>query len=117
MNPYGTVLVFALVAAAFAGVSLAAAALLRPKVADPIKSTTYECGIPAVGSTEVNTNIRFYIYALLFVIFDVEVLFVYPWAVSARGLGTVALVEMLIFLGVLFVGLIYAWKKGALEWE
>ena len=94
-----------------------ASQLLRPQVADSIKETTYECGMPAVGGTEVRTNVRFYVYALLFVIFDVETLFVYPWAVTARDLGPMALLEMIVFLAVLFLGLVYAWRKGALTWE
>lgn len=117
MSAYATIFAFALVAVLFAAVSMVASSLLRPQVADPIKRTTYECGMEAIGSTEVKTNIRFYVFALLFVIFDVETLFVYPWAVSVREVGPVALVEMLIFLGVLFLGLVYAWKKGALAWD
>ena len=117
MLEYLTIYVFGLIAVAFAAVSLIAAALIRPQAEDAIKATTYECGIPSIGTTEIKTNIRFYIYALLFVIFDVEVLFVYPWAVNARAGGPVALLEMLIFLAVLFLGLIYAWSKGALTWE
>jgi len=117
MGAYATVFAFALVAAVFGLAALAASALIGPRVPDAVKSSVYECGIEAQGTTEVKTNIRFYIFALLFVIFDVETLFVFPWAVTVRRLGPVALVEMLIFLGVLFFGLVYAWKKGALEWE
>ncbi|MFH1725928.1 MAG: NADH-quinone oxidoreductase subunit A [Elusimicrobiota bacterium] len=117
MLDYVTIFAFALVAMLFAAVSMIGAQLVRPKVADPIKQTTYECGMEAIGSTEIKTNIRFYVFALLFVIFDVEVLFVYPWAVTVREIGPIALVEMLIFLAILFVGLVYAWGKGALEWD
>lgn len=117
MLDYLTIYVFGIIAVLFAAVSLVAAALFRPHAEDPIKPTTYECGIPSVGTTEIKTNIRFYLYALLFVVFDVEVLFVYPWAVSVKQVGPVALVEMLIFLAILFLGLIYAWGKGALTWE
>lgn len=117
MLNYVTLFAFVLVAILFAAVSLVAAALVRPRVSDPIKDTTYECGMPALGTTEIKTNIRFYVYALLFVIFDVETLYVYPWAVSARMLGPVALLEMLVFLAILFLGLIFAWRKGALAWD
>ena len=117
MSGYVTLFAFALVGVLFAAASLIAAQLLRPEVADPIKRTTYECGITAVGTTEVKTNIRFYVFALLFVIFDVETLFVYPWAVTARDMGPMALLEMIVFLAVLFLGLVYAWRKGALTWE
>jgi len=114
---YFTVLIFVIVGVAFAAVALIAAALLRPYVADPLKRTTYECGMDAIGTTEIKTNIRFYLFALLFVIFDVEALYVYPWAVTAKSLGPTALVEMAIFLAILLCGLAYAWGKGALVWE
>jgi NADH-quinone oxidoreductase subunit A len=117
MIDYVLIFAFALVAILFAAVSLIASQLLRPSVEDAIKRTTYECGMPAVGTTEVKTNVRFYVFALLFVIFDVEALFVLPWAVAVRGIGPVALAEMLVFLAILFLGLAYAWRKGALTWE
>lgn len=107
----------ALIAVAFAAVTLILSQVLRPSVPDSIKGTTYECGIEAVGTTEIKHNIRFYIYALLFVVFDVEALYVIPWAVGAGRLGRTALVEMLVFLVLLFGGLLYAWGKGALTWE
>lgn len=117
MNALATVYALVLTGVAFAAVVLIAAKLLRPKVEYARKLSTYECGIPASGSTEVKLNIRFYVFALLFVIFDVETLFVYPWAVTARSLGNVALAEMGVFLAILFLGLGFAWKKGALVWE
>ncbi len=117
IHGYATLFAFAVVGVLFAAVTLAAAYLFRPRVEDPIKRTTYECGMPAAGTTEVQTNIRFYVYALIFVIFEVETLFVYPWAVEARSLGAFAVVEMMIFLAILFLGLVYAWRKGALAWE
>ncbi len=117
MNAFAVVFVFTLLAVAFAAVTLLAAKVLRPSVPDARKTTTYECGIPATGSTEVKLNIRFHAFALLFVLFDAEVLFVYPWAVSARDLGTFALAEMGVFLAVLALGLAFAWRKGALTWE
>ena len=117
MPDYALIFAFALVAVAFAAVSLGASALLRPSLPDAVKQSTYECGIEAVGTTEVKTNIRFYLFALLFVIFDVEALFVLPWAVTVRELGPVAVVEMLVFLVILFLGLVYAWGKGALAWD
>ena len=114
---YATLFAFAFVAVAFSAVTLVAAALLRPSVPEAVKQSTYECGMEAVGTTEVKTNIRFYLFALLFVVFDVEALFVLPWAVTVRELGPIALVEMLIFLAILFLGLAYAWGKGALAWD
>lgn len=117
MLQYMTIYAFLVVALGFAAVTLIAAQLLRPSVPDSVKESTYECGMPAIGSTEVKTNIRFYVFALLFVIFDVETLFVFPWAVTVKEIGPVALIEMFVFLSILFLGLVYAWAKGALEWD
>ncbi|MBI3552781.1 MAG: NADH-quinone oxidoreductase subunit A [Elusimicrobia bacterium] len=117
MNAYGVIYAMVGLGVAFAAVTLIAAKLLRPRVEYARKLTTYECGMPAVGTTEVKLNIRFYVFALLFVLFDVETLFVYPWAVTARALGPIAIAEMGIFLVILFLGLAYAWAKGALQWE
>jgi NADH-quinone oxidoreductase subunit A len=114
---FATVYAFVLLAILFAAVTLIAAKLLRPRVEYARKLSTYECGMEAVGTTEVNLNIRFYVFALLFVIFDVETLYVYPWAVTARELGRVALAEMAVFLAILILGLAFAWAKGALVWE
>ena len=117
MSAYAAVYVFVLLAIAFAAAALIAAKLLRPSVEYARKLTTYECGIPAAGITEVKLNVRFYVFALLFVIFDVETLYVYPWAVTAKELGALAIAEMGVFLAILFLGLAYAWAKGALQWE
>ena len=81
-----------------------------------MKSSTYECGLETVGETWVQFRVQYYIYALVFVIFDIETVFLYPWAVAYNKLGLFALVEMFIFLAILAGGLIYAWRKGALEW-
>ena len=85
-------------------------------VPTPLKYETYECGEITIGSTKINFGVRYYLYALVFVIFDVEVLFLFPWAVSFVELGVIGFIEMMLFVGILTVGLIYAWKKGALEW-
>ncbi|MBM4266588.1 MAG: NADH-quinone oxidoreductase subunit A [Deltaproteobacteria bacterium] len=95
--------------------------LLRPSNPEPKKLTTYECGEPPSGSAWINFNIRFYLIALVFVIFDVEVAFVYPVAVAFRqfvldGRGLVAFLELFVFVGILFAGLIYVWAKRDLEW-
>ncbi|MBC8042371.1 MAG: NADH-quinone oxidoreductase subunit A [Rhizobacter sp.] len=90
--------------------------LLRPFRPNTEKMTTYECGEEPVGSSWVQFNIRFYVIALIFIIFDVEILFLFPWATIYKQLGTFALVEALIFIGILLVGLAYAWVKGDLEW-
>jgi NADH-quinone oxidoreductase subunit A len=117
MTGYAVVYAFVLIGVAFAAVTLIAAKVLRASVPYARKESTYECGIPATGSTEVKLNIRFHTYALLFVLFDVEVLYVFPWAVVSRGMGGAALAEMGVFLAILALGLAYAWRKGALSWE
>lgn len=117
MSAYATVYAISLLAVAFATVTLVAAKILRPRVEYARKLSTYECGIPATGTTEVKLNIRFYTFALLFVLFDVETLYVLPWAVTAKAIGPLAIAEMAVFLAILFVGLAYAWGKGALQWE
>lgn len=90
---------------------------LIPRKPTPTKLSTYECGMETIGKTWVQFNFRYYFYALLFVIFDVEVIFLYPWAVAYKKLALFGLVEMLVFIGILVVGWLYAWKKGALEWK
>ena len=117
ISAYAVVYAFTLVAVEFAALTLFAAKILRPSVPYARKESTYECGIPSVGSTEVKLNIRFHVFALLFVLFDVEILYVYPWAVTARELGNIALVEMGAFIAILLLGLAFAWRKGALNWE
>lgn len=108
--------IFLVVAVGFAAVVLALAWALRAVRRDPRKETVYECGMSAQGDTEIRTNIRFYTYALLFVLFDIETLYLYPWAVKAKAVGLAGFLAIAIFIGLLFLGLFYAWKKGALEW-
>nr|WP_241254573.1 NADH-quinone oxidoreductase subunit A [Brevibacillus sp. SYP-B805] len=91
--------------------------LVRPNNPTPEKLTTYESGNIPVGDSWVRFNVKYYIFALLFVIFDVETLFLYPWAVAYNKLGLFALVEMVIFIVLLVIGLIYAWRKKVLEWN
>ncbi len=95
---------------------LVMAYFLRPGRPTPIKQATYECGLEAVGDIWVQFKIQYYLYALAFLIFDIEVVFLYPWAVAYNQLGLFALIEMLIFMLILVYGLAYAWRKGALEW-
>lgn len=90
---------------------------LRPHNPVPEKLATYESGMVPVGSGWVQFNVQYYMYCLLFVVFDVETIFLYPWAVAYRELGLFALIEMLIFITLLGIGLIYAWKKKVLEWQ
>ena len=90
---------------------------IRPQNPDRIKEATYECGVETEGPTWVQFNFRYYYYALLFVIFDVEAVFLYPWAVSFQRMGVVAFVEICTFVLILLIGLLYAWRKNALEWQ
>jgi NADH-quinone oxidoreductase subunit A len=113
---YAFIGVFFLAALSFPVVPLVLAYFLRPKRPAPIKQSTYECGLEAIGDIWVQFKVQYYLYALAFVIFDVEVIFLYPWAIAYNQLGLFALIEMLIFLGLLVFGLVYAWRKGALEW-
>ncbi|MBI1885591.1 MAG: NADH-quinone oxidoreductase subunit A [Chloroflexi bacterium] len=89
---------------------------IRPDAPDPVKEDTYECGVVTEGPTWVQFNFRYYYFALLFVIFDVEAVFLYPWAVSFRRVAVAGFVEVLTFVIILSIGLGYAWRKKALEW-
>ena len=118
---FANVLVFTVIGLGFVGVNLFIGRLLRPSNPQVRKLSTYECGEPAMGSAWVNFNIRFYIVALIFIIFEVEIAFIFPVAAVFRrwlegGQGVFAFFEILIFVGILFLGLVYAWVKGDLEW-
>jgi len=118
---FANVLVFFGITFVFVGGMLLLASVLRPNNPETVKLSSYECGEPPTGGAWINFNIRFYIVALIFVIFDVEIAFIYPVAAVfkewvAKGQGLFALAEIVVFLGILFVGLIYVWKKGDLEW-
>ena len=115
---YIYIFVFFGVGIAFVGSAFAASWILRPHVVqDAVKLSPYECGEVVKGTSRIQFNVRYYLFALIFVIFDVEVLFVVPWAVVFKQIGMVAYIEMLIFIFILSLGLLYAWKKGALEWQ
>jgi NADH-quinone oxidoreductase subunit A len=90
--------------------------LLGPRRPYNDKLTTYECGIDPVGSARERFSVKFYLVAMLFIVFDIEIVFLYPWAVILNSLGLFGLVEMFFFLGILLIGLLYVWKKGGLEW-
>lgn len=109
--------VFMLVAVGLVAIVIWFAGLLSPKKPNKIKSTVYECGIETVGETWVQFKASYYIYALVFLVFDVEAVFLYPWAVAFNKLSMFAVVEGVLFLLILSGGLVYAWKKGALEWS
>jgi len=116
VNDYAIIGIFLLLGFGFVMVTFFIAKLLRPRRPSKIKKEIYECGEPTVGSSWIQYNVGYYIFALIFVIFDVEVVFLFPWAVAFKKLGLFALVEMFIFLAILIFGLAYAWRKGALKW-
>ncbi|MBU1297856.1 MAG: NADH-quinone oxidoreductase subunit A [Bacteroidetes bacterium] len=117
LTDFGRVFLFFIIAAIFVAAGLIVARLLRPHRWYPGKLTTYECGEEPVGTPWVQYNIRFYVVALIFLIFDVEIVFLFPWAVVYQNLGMFAFVEMVIFLVILLVGYAYVWRKGDLEWD
>jgi NADH-quinone oxidoreductase subunit A len=113
---YVTIGIFVLAGAAIVFGTLLASRVLRPSVPGRDKYTTYESGIDPIGTGWAQSNVRYYIFALLFVIFDVEAVFLFPWAVIFQRLGTQALIEMVIFIAILALALLYAIKKRLLEW-
>jgi len=116
LTAYAAVLAFIVVAVAFLVVNLLVWKVLRPSRFSEEKLTTYECGENPTGSAWIQFNIRFYVFALIFIVFDVEAVFLLPWAVVFRQLGPLAFVEGLVFIAILVVALTYVWRKGDLEW-
>ncbi len=120
MQIYGdnwVVILFMVIVAGFMGMLLLTLnQMVAPSKPNPVKSMPYESGIPDIKPVEPRYTPRFYVVAMLFVVFDLEVVFIYPWAVSFDQLGLFGFVDVLVFLSLLTIGYIYAWKKGALEW-
>ena len=114
---YIPILIFLMVAAAITKVMIAGSYLLAQQKPDSEKSSAYECGFEAFADARTKFDVRFYLVAILFIIFDLEVAFLFPWAVSLKDTGLFGFLSMVVFLGVLTVGFIYEWKKGALDWE
>lgn len=112
-----SLILFFIVAVILVGAAIIFSTYATPSSTNPSKSETYECGIPTKGLSWLQFNIGYYLFAILFLIFDVETVFVLPWAVVMRELGMVAFIEILIFFFILGLGLLYAWKKHALIWE
>jgi NADH-quinone oxidoreductase subunit A len=121
LGSYVPVLIFLVVATGLAIVLLVVGSVLGRLGArqhfDPDKRSPYECGFEAFEDSRTQFDVRYYLVAILFIVFDLEIAFLFPWAVSLGGLGAFGLVAMTIFLGVLTVGFVYEWKKGALEWD
>jgi NADH-quinone oxidoreductase subunit A len=116
LRTYLTVAVFALIAGVLVGGVLALGKLLRPSRPSQEKLSSYESGVDPIGSGFDQSQIRYYVFALLFVLFDVEAVFIFPWALGLEGYGVFGLVEMAVFIVILLLGLLYAWRKGVLRW-
>jgi NADH-quinone oxidoreductase subunit A len=114
---YLPVLIFLFVGLVFGGVLLAAGSLLGPRRPDSAKLSPYECGFEAFEDSRMKFDVRYYLVAILFIIFDLEIAFLFPWAVVLDRIGVFGFLAMVVFLGILVVGFLYEWKKGALEWE
>jgi len=117
LNQYLLVGLLALVGILVPVIGIGIAYLISPKKPNPVKKAIYECGLETFGETWVQFKVQYYIYALVFAVFDVEIAFLLPWAVAYNRLGLIALLDVVIFLGILFVALAYAWRKGALRWS
>ena len=117
LSTYGPIGLFLIVAVIFPVIPLILSRFIAPNNPNPVKLEPYESGIPTIGPTHVQFPIRYYLYALMFVIFDVEVIYLFPWALVYDNLPLVAAVEMAIFISLLVVGLAYAWRKRAFEWQ
>ncbi len=117
LTKYFPILAFIVLALGFGAVTFALSALVRPKYPEIDKLSVYECGSEPFSDSRMPFPVRYYVIAMLFVIFDIEVIFLYPWAVTFDQLGVVGLIEMLIFIGLFVVAYVYAWRKGALEWD
>jgi NADH-quinone oxidoreductase subunit A len=117
LTHYFPILFFVVVALFFGIWSLVVSYLVQPKYPEPEKLTSYECGSEPFSDARMPFPVRYYIFAMLFVIFDIEVIFLYPWAVVFQKIELIGLIEMLVFIGLFVVAYVYAWRKGALEWD
>jgi NADH-quinone oxidoreductase subunit A len=114
---YLAILIYIAIAVVFALFAIAASALLGQKKPTAIKQSPYECGMTTIGPTYRRIPVKYYIIAMLFLLFDIEVVFLYPWAVVFKEFKVFGFVSMAVFIGILLVAYVYIWKKGALEWE
>ena len=117
LNNYLPVLLFLFVGSMVGVGPMVIGKLLGPHRPDPEKLSAYECGFEAFGDTRMQVDIRYYLVAILFILFDLEIAFLFPWAVSLGTIGFIGFMSMMIFLGILVVGFVYEWGKGALDWE
>jgi NADH-quinone oxidoreductase subunit A len=111
------IVLMTLLAAGFWGGNMVMSQLVGPRAPSPEKEAPYECGMPAVGDARERQSIKFYLVAMIFLLFDIEVAFLYPWAMALRDLRWVGFVQILVFFGLLLAGYVYVWRKGALDWN
>jgi NADH-quinone oxidoreductase subunit A len=114
---YLPILIFLGIAVAVAGLAVGGSIFVAPQKPDPKKNAAFECGFDAFEDSRGRFDVRFYLVAILFIIFDLEVAYLFPWAISFSGIGLYGFWSMMVFLGILTIGFVYEWKKGALEWE
>lgn len=114
---FGILAVFIVLSVVFASIALFLSWLIQPKSPNKTKNSTYECGMTPIGDSKIQFSSKYYMYALLFIIFDIEAVFLFPWAIAFKKFGIYALTEAFLFIAILVIGLIYAWKKGALKWQ
>ena len=117
LEAYFPILLFILVGIAIGGVLLGLGSLVSPSRPDPDKLSPYECGFEAFEDARMKFDVRYYLVAILFILFDLEIAFLFPWAVVLQEIGFFGFMAMVVFLGILVVGFVYEWMKGALEWE
>ncbi|WP_041366949.1 NADH-quinone oxidoreductase subunit A [Methylophaga frappieri] len=117
LESYLPILLFILIGVGFGIIPLLAGFVLAPRRPDAEKTSTYECGFPPFEDTHGKFDVRYYLVAILFIIFDLEIAFLFPWAIVLDDIGVFGLLAMFLFLSILVVGFVYEWKKGALEWE
>lgn len=117
LSEFGIVLLFFIIGIVFVAAGLIAAAIIRPHHPNPVKQSTYECGEEPIGSPWIKFNVRYYVVALIFILFDVEIVLLLPWAVEFKKLGWYSFISMGIFVLILLAGLAYVWAKGDLDWE
>ena len=117
LENYLPILIFIGIAVTFGAVFIAVGFVVAPQRPDSEKLSPYECGFEAFEDTRMKFDVRYYLVAILFIIFDLEIAFLFPWAVVLKEIGLFGFLAMVVFLGILVIGFIYEWKKGALEWE
>ena len=117
LTQYFPIVIFIGLSLAFGLVTLGLSYLVQPKYPEPEKLSVYECGSEPFSDSRMPFPVRYYVIAMLFVIFDIEVIFLYPWAITFKQTGIIGFIEMMIFIGLFVVAYVYAWRKGALEWD